>query len=184
MRTQITTFKNQPLDKTATFDSGCFIFMKEVFKDIKGYEGYYQVSNLGTVKRKTGKILKPFKNTNGYLCVKFCINGIKKHFKVHQLVAMAFLNHVPNGHKIVVDHINNIKTDNSVDNLQLITARENTSKDKKNGTSKYIGVGWDKTAKKWKCQIYKNGISKHLGYFINDYDAHLVYQKELSCIEN
>jgi ribosomal protein L15E len=71
---------------------------------------------------------------------------------------MAFLNHTPCGYKIVVDHIdNNIKTDNRLENLQLITQRENVSKDIKNTSSKYIGVCWHKKAKKWRSSIQING---------------------------
>ena len=47
---------------------------------------------------------------------------------------MAFLNHKPNGNKLVVDHINNVKTDNRLSNLQIITQRKNTSKDRTGGS--------------------------------------------------
>ena len=53
---------------------------------------------------------------------------------------MAFFGHVPGGYKIVVDHIDNNRLNNHVSNLQLITQRENSSKDRKNGTSQYTGV--------------------------------------------
>lgn len=110
----------------------------EIWKDIPGYEEYYQVSNLGRVKSfklKKITILKQYKNTNNYLVV--TLHNKKKHFNpkkisVHLLVAMAFLNHKPNKtNEIVVDHINNIRFDNRLENLQLITNRENNSKDKK-----------------------------------------------------
>lgn len=165
--------------------------MKEIWKDIPEYEGYYQVSNLGNVKsvsrivyRKDGKIqtfkeriLKPAKSKN-YLCVILYKNKIRKNIKVHQLVAMAFLNHIPCGHKIVVDHIDNDKLNNKVENLQLTTNRHNTSKDKK-GTSKYTGVCWRKARQKWRARIAINGKLKHLGYFENELDAHEAYQDKL-----
>jgi hypothetical protein len=117
--------------------------MEEIFKDVKGYEGLYQVSNLGRVKSlpKTwvsgnggfrshyGKILKATKCSSGYYQVGLYKDGVSKKLRIHKLVAMAFFNHAPNGYKIVVDHIDNNKENNRVDNLQLITNRENSSKD-------------------------------------------------------
>jgi hypothetical protein len=93
---------------------------------------------------------------------------------------MAFLNHKPDGtNKIVVDHINNIKTDNRLVNLQLISQRENTSKDKKNGTSQYTGVCWKKSKNKFEAQININNKYKYLGLFTDEYEAHLAYEKAL-----
>lgn len=94
-------------------------------------------------------------------------------------MAITFLGHKNNGSSkgLVVDHINNIKTDNSIDNLQLISQRENSSKDKKNGTSKYIGVYWNKEKHKWTARIQVNGFNKHIGHFNNEIDAHLAYEK-------
>ena len=160
---------------------------KEIFKDIPGYEGYYQVSTLGNVKSlKYGKerILKDRINSTKYLNVILYKNKICKSFKNHQLVAMAFLNHKPNGYELIVDHINNVRTDNRVENLQLITPRENVSKDIRNGTSKYIGVSWSKKSNKWLSRIKINYKIKHLGYFIEEYEAHLAYQNELKNIQN
>jgi hypothetical protein len=165
----------------------------EIWKDIPGYEGIYQVSDMGNVKSLSReklhkgkypittneKILKPPANSHGYLCVILCNNGLKKTMKVHTLVAMAFLNHKPDGtNKIVVDHINNNKLDNRLVNLQLISQRENSSKDKKGGTSKYVGVR-SSAINKWRAEIYINGKTKNLGYFTDEHEAHLVYQKAL-----
>ena len=70
---------------------------------------------------KNGNLIKPF-SAQGYerVTVKD-LNGGYKCYGVHQLVAMAFLDHVPNGHTLVVDHINDVKSDNRLSNLQLIT---------------------------------------------------------------
>jgi hypothetical protein len=166
----------------------------EIWKDIPGYEGMYQVSNMGNVKSLSREILNGGKypmttkekiltltpNSRGYLQVSLNKNGVTKNMKVHILVAMTFLNHKPDGtQKIVVDHINNDKLDNRVLNLQLISQRENTSKDKKGGTSQYTGVCWDKSKNKWKTEIKIDDKKKHLGYFTDEYEAHLEYEKAL-----
>ena len=95
----------------------------EVFADIPGYEGYYQVSNLGRVKNsKTGKILKPYL-TRGYLRVSLYNDSNRKCKLVHRVVAEAFLPN-PDG-KSDVNHINGCKTDASVCNLEWVSASEN-----------------------------------------------------------
>jgi hypothetical protein len=166
----------------------------EIWKDIPGYEGIYQVSDMGNVKSLSRemllkgkyptttkeKILKTELSHCGYLRVKLYNNGLKKNIKSHMLVAMAFLNHKPDGtNKICIDHINNNKLDNRLLNLQLITNRENSSKDKKNGTSQYTGVSWNKSRNKWVVFINIDNKNKNLGVFTDEYEAHLVYQKAL-----
>lgn len=168
-----------------------YICTMEIFKDIKGYEGLYQVSNFGRVKsfrngghglRKEGKLLKPSlcgHKRRKYLKVGFTKDGKMKTFNVHQLVAMMFLGHTPDGtNKVCVDHRDNNQLNNRVDNLQLVSNRENTSKDRE-GTSKYTGVSWYKDRNKWIAQIKIDGKSKHLGYFEDEYEAHLAYQNKL-----
>lgn len=109
----------------------------EIWKDIQGYEGLYQVSNLGRVKSlgrfidrlvygnywQEEKILKPNKTKYGYLIVELRKNKKPKSFLVHRLVAITF---IPNSeNKPEVDHINADKTNNSVNNLRWVTAKEN-----------------------------------------------------------
>lgn len=165
----------------------------EIYKDIPGYEGYYQVSNLGNVKslpriliRNNGRtlslkerILTPSLDTPGYRFVILCRLGKRRNYKISQLVAMAFLNHKRNGFNIVVDHINNVKTDDRLENLQLLTNRENCSKNRVNGSSKYVGVCWDKSRKKWIATIQINGGLKNLGRFNTELQAHEAYQNKL-----
>ena len=152
----------------------------EIWKTIPGFE-HYEVSNKGRVKSlKYGKerILKNSIDKDGYYRINLSNKGEKqKNFQVHKLVAMAFLNHKPCGYKIVVDHIDNNPLNNNVENLQLITNRENRIKDinKNKTSSKYIGVCWHKKAKKWHSQIRINGKVKHLGYFKNPKIAHAFY---------
>lgn len=158
----------------------------EIWKSIKGYEDIYEVSNYGNVKSfKTGSgfILKPTLDTNGYLSVSLRVNRFRKTKQVHQLVAIAFLNHKPNGWKLVVDHINNDRLDNRLNNLQIITQRENSSKDRVNGTSKYVGVCWQTRDKKWRAKIQVKGKLISLGHFNKEIDAHNAYQNKLNSIK-
>jgi hypothetical protein len=169
---------------------------KEFFKDVPNYEGLYQVSNIGNVKSlpreivnakgkyiSKEKILKPGKDGKGYYFVNLSKEGKMKSIKVHVLVAMAFFGHKTNGYKIVVDHINNNPSDNRLENLQLISQRENCSKDRKNKSSKYIGVYWHKKANKWMGRIQINKKNIYLGIFENEHEAHLAYQKALEEIK-
>jgi len=117
----------------------------EEWKDIPGYEGYYKVSNLGRVKSldriiitkkgynlpKKGSLMKPlFDKKNGYMRIRLS-KGDCRMFGVHQLVAMAFLNHIPNGHSSHIDHIDCDKTNNILENIRIVTQRFNTSKERK-----------------------------------------------------
>lgn len=113
--------------------SGVFCYMEEIWKDVPNYEGRYQISNqgrlksLGNNKQRKEKIIKAGIVKGYHSCV-LCVKNKKKTFYIHQLVAMAFLNFKPSGHKYEVDHINNIKSDNRLDNLQILTHRDNTFK--------------------------------------------------------
>lgn len=148
-----------------------------MWKDIPNYEGEYQVNNIGQVRSlKTNKILKQCLSSN-YWSVTLSKNGKIKGKRVHQLMAMAFLGHVPNGFKLVVDHIDGNKLNNDLNNLQILTHRENTSKRK--NASKYTGVCWHKNKKQFIANIQINKKLHHLGYFDNEYEAHLAYQSKL-----
>ena len=163
--------------------------MKEIWKDIPGYETLYQVSNLGRVKGldrydklnrfKKGVVLATRIKNSGYYIVNLWKDGKCKTPTIHQLVAITFLGHTPCGTKIICDHINGDKLDNCVDNIQLISTRENTTRYKTNGTSKYVGVSWDKVRNNWMAYITINKKYLYLGRFDNEYDAHLAYQNKL-----
>ena len=100
--------------------------MKEIWKDIKEYEGLYQVSNLGRVKRvTTGRILKGRKNTTGYLQIGLCKKGIRDSKLIHRLVTETFIPNPEN--KAEVNHIDENKTNNMISNLEWVTAKENSN---------------------------------------------------------
>ena len=152
----------------------------EVWKDVVGYETYYQVSNLGNVRRigKSKNLSLVIKGA-GYYQVLLSVKGIRKFVLVHHLVADNFLELKRDGRNLIVDHINNIKTDNSAVNLQIITQRINNSKDSIS-TSKYTGVSFETSCNKWRAEIRINGKNKFLGRFTNEDDASKAYQKELN----
>jgi len=152
----------------------------ETWKDIPGYEGFYKVSNKGNIRNAYNKPMSPSVNGQGYRTVRLSKNNKAKTFQVSVLVAMAFLQHTPKGQTIVVDHINEIKTDDRLKNLQLLTSGENVSKSKKNKTSRYVGVCWDKNAEKWLSRIMINGKSLHLGHFDIEVEAFYAYLKALN----
>ena len=98
--------------------------MEEIWKDIEGYKGKYQVSNFGKVKNtNTNHILSQSKNNCGYYRVGLYFNKVNKRVDVHRLVAEAFINNPEQ--KKEVNHINGNKKDNSINNLEWVTHKEN-----------------------------------------------------------
>lgn len=161
----------------------------EIWKDITGFEGLYQISNLGRVKSLSKSlILKPNVNDGGYYKFNLFKNGISHSFTVHQTVAVEFLNHKRSGFSKVVNHINGDKKDNRACNLELVTNRDNSSNcfksNKNTKTSKYIGVSWHKGAKKWTSKILYKNKAIHLGSFDSEQLAHEQYQIALQNINN
>lgn len=169
----------------------------EIWKDIMGYEGLYQISSFGRVKSlsrnkwngkysylQEDRILVQTVN-NYYYRLDLYKEGNKKNWNVHKLVALCFLNHKTDGsHKLCIDHIDGNKLNNNASNLQLISNRENCTKDKDKSktSSKYIGVSWSKQKNNWIAYININKKRKHLGIFENEYAAHLAYQEKLKSL--
>lgn len=128
--------------------------MEEIWKDVIGYEGYYKASNMGNIKSVDrliycnrnksnslfkGKLKTGSEDKDGYLSYGLSKNGLTKRFRGSRLVAQAFIPNPEN--KPYVNHINGIKTDNSVNNLEWVTQSENELHAHK--------LGLKKTNKKW-----------------------------------
>ena len=145
----------------------------ENWKDIKGYEGLYQVSDLGRVKSLigNGRILKQHLRNGVYCAVNLSSKNIRRGVNVHSLVAETFLNHNAN-RDYVVDHINNVKTDNRLSNLQVISHRDNCSKDRKGS----VGVSFNKKNRKWVSMISIDRNQFYLGSFESEDRASISYQ--------
>lgn len=173
--------------------------MKEIWKDIQGYEGLYQISNLGRVKSLTRyvdrgnqkllineKIKNLGKDGGGYANVCLYRNNIGKRLIVHTLVWDAFGDEPRNGRLLQVDHIDNNKLNNRIDNLQLLTNRQNTTKMAKTKpkTSRFVGVRADQRGKniRWTAQIATKRKAIYLGVFDCESLAGLAYQKALISI--
>ncbi len=167
--------------------------MEEIWKEIIGYEGLYEVSNYGNIKSISrtitkgnityvtkDKLLKQSVDTVGYPYVNLSDYKKQKTFRVHQLVAVAFLNHTPNKYDgLLVDHIDGNKLNNHLSNLQLVTNRKNSSKDRKNKTSKFTGVSWHKQSNKWLAQVRRNNKVEYLGVFEKEEEAVIAYLNSL-----
>jgi hypothetical protein len=168
----------------------------EIWKDIPGYEGVYQVSSFGRVKSlsryiKTRglqllpeRILKLCKNKYGYLKCVLQLNRKKKYIQVHQIVAMAFLGHVPCGFERVINHKNFIRDDNRLENLEVVTSRENTNLKHLPSSSEYTGVSWSNAHKKWISTIVFNKKIFFLGHFDSEIEASEYYENALKAIKN
>jgi len=166
----------------------------EEWKDIKNYEGLYQVSNLGNVRsldryilKKDGNkqfckgiILKNDIDNKNYANVRLCDKN-KKHrvYKVHRLVAQEFIGGLEDfdydsNTNSVVNHKNHNTNDNRLENLEIVNIRENTSYQKRrdNFSSKYTGVSYHKKNKKWMAQIQYKKQLYFLGYYEKEDDAY------------
>lgn len=168
---------------------------KEIWKDIEGYEGLYQVSSHGRVKsleRKVDdkgglrmineRILKPRlggPSRRKYYSVILCKYGKMKSKRVNRLAAQYF---VPNPNNLPeVNHLDNDPLNNYYENLEWCTSRKNKNHGMtfKETSSNYPGVCWDKSRGKWKSNIYINGRLKYLGRYDFELEAAESYQTAL-----
>ena len=165
-----------------------------VWREVKEYEKLYEVSDTGLVRSmdristnrsgkylRKGRILKPATNKKtSYLHVSLCENGKQTSKHIHQLVAECFLGHISTGHLLVVDHIDEDKTNNHATNLRIISNRLNISRGFKNKSSKYVGVYWDKRNEKWQSRAKVGRVLKCFGRYNTELEAHEARQKGLA----
>ena len=147
------------------------------WKYINGYENLYKICKNGDViscKFNKEKILKPCINANGYLQVALWNNKKRNHFSNHRLIAIYFIDN-PNNYECV-DHINQNKTDNRIENLRWINHSGNM-RNKKNRGEYLKGVTFDKRNNKFMARITIDYKKKHLGCFDTELEAHEAYMK-------
>lgn len=191
-------YKFLSLDSIRYFCEIDYIFKIEQWLPVVGYEDIYEVSDLGRLKSLDrtiltsnqggecfkfykGRIIKGNISNKGYIVSTLSKLGVQKKVQIHQLIAVSFMGHTPCGLNLVVDHIDHNILNNKLNNLQIITNRENVSKDRfrSNYTSKCVGVNWYKKRNMWRAQIFINKKNVYLGLFETEKKANKAYQKAL-----
>lgn len=158
---------------------------EEIWKDIIGYEGLYQVSSLGRVRSldryvkysngqihlHKGKVLSLVKSNLGYLLVSLCCNGKYKSISVHRLVAQAFIENPDNLPE--VNHRNEDKTDNRVENLEFCDrsynnnygSRKDKERDTKIKNGYWTGLRSDLSKKEYNKKYYQDNREYYRQYY-------------------
>lgn len=168
----------------------------EVWKDIPNYEGMYQASSFGNFRSLTRKSvngkgfiirnginMKTNITKEGYESLRLCSNSIHVTFRVHILIAITFLNHKKCGHSLVVNHINGIKTDNRVCNLEIVTNRENSSTCKRVYSNITKPICVRKKNNKFQCYMSINKKDVFMGCYKTEETASLAYQTAVKHID-
>ena len=152
----------------------------EIWKDVIGYEGMYQVSNCGRIKSLKRKfvlkdvILKNGINQNGYPVINLCDNGEQKLKTIHRIVLEAFTE--PESHKNCINHIDGNKINNNINNLEWCTQKENVrhafriglSKRKKGEESRLSRLT-NTDVHQIRCMYkFKSELSKECGYLVTN----------------
>lgn len=158
--------------------------MTTIFKDIKGYEGQYQISNTGLVKslqQNSERILKPGLD-KGYYRVTLASEGVRSRKAVHRLVAEAFVENERPTEFDTINHIDGDTLNNTPANLEWCNVRGNTNHARlSKGSSKYPGVCLTK-AGTWLARCIKDGKRYSLGTYKLEEDAYNAYL--VFCEEN
>lgn len=148
------------------------------FRVITNTNDRYQINDNGnvfdTVKQR---YVSQFNHRDGYKCVMLLMACEKRHnHTIHRLVAAAFLPDYDANKQ--VDHRDNNRINNNIANLRMVTNSQNQmnqQKTKKQTTSSYKGVDFDKSCKKYRAKIQRNGVKTFLGYFVSEIEAAQAY---------
>ena len=146
------------------------------WKKIEDYD--YSINQNGEIRNDlTEKNLKGWINSKGYHEVEIRKNGKSKYFKIHRLLYKYFKDDYKE--ELFVDHIDRNRLNNSLDNLRMVTPQQNCCNINfyKNTSSKYKGVHFNKSIKKWIARIQINKKQIHLGCYKTEEEAAKVYNK-------
>ena len=160
----------------------------EIWKPVKNYEGLYEVSNFGRIKslkktivNKSGRINRHTKekivrsyNHDGYRRIRLTKSGKGNQVLVHRIVINSYYGHSD----LLIDHINGIRHDNRIENLEYVTNSENTLRGyERNGkSSKFRGVSFSpRTKNKWAVSVSVNNKTIHIGRYETEIEAHREY---------
>ena len=160
--------------------------LQEEWKAVVGYENLYEISNFGRVKslnrldsmgRVVEETIKAYHiNTTGYPAITLNKEGKKKTKMIHQLVVQSFLGHIPNNYNGVVNHLDEIKTNNRLDNLEVVSSRYNTQYSKPT-------KGVYERKGKFEVYIRINGKKAYLGTYTSKEEALKVRNTKLQEID-
>lgn len=170
--------------------------MEEEWRDIIGYEGLYQVSTHGRIKAlqravPRRNIMHPYKErirkqgvtARGYCVVSLCKQGKTTWFSVHRLVAKHYL--LDYSQELLVNHINNVKVDNRLANLEMTTSRYNNHHYKMQICGqKFIGITENKGRNTYAARITHHKIPYFLGSFKTKEEAQNAYYAKLKELED
>lgn len=169
--------------------------MEEIWKDIEGYEGMYQISSMGRCRALERTVYSKIRDMHltykpcmivgsisnvGYRCYSLGKDGKMRTFTAHRLVAKAFIENTDERLN-QVNHKDMDRLNNRYDNLEWVNNRENNSHSKraKSKSSKYVGVSFKKNEGKWAAGIKIKNKSYALGLFDDEEKARERYIEEL-----
>jgi len=149
--------------------------LEEVWQPVLGYEGIYKVSDLGNICNVgTGRILKPNRNKH-YDQVCLYRNGSRTKPTIHRVVMEAFIGKS----NLIIDHINEVKRDNRLCNLEYVTIRENARRYRVNRRTLPIGVYERRRVGLYQASIGLQGRSEYLGAYKTPEEAEIVFLRAL-----
>lgn len=152
--------------------------------DVETIKKYLKYNDDGTLTRilNYGSCTRPLNekigtyDKDGYLNTKI----IGKTFKIHRLIWFMVRGEWPVGQ---IDHINGVKDDNRIENLRIVTNRQNCQNWKVHRNGSLVGAQYHKASKKWRSRIYIDGVSVYLGLFETKEEAHRAYMNKLDSIK-